>query len=92
MQRSNYNELSILNKLYVEGFLRKASSVKLVYWHLPFSGWLKVNIDGSAEGSLSVDGCDGIFRNCQGFVISCFDYPIVHEAKMLVVTTAVDLA
>lgn len=63
---------------------------------LPLPSWLKVNTDGATLSSLGVAGCGRVFKNCKGFVIGCYSFPLatqsfVHEAKLLAVISAVNL-
>ena len=47
---SMYNSILdsiILYKLQISCNMRKAFSVKVVFWHFPLSGWLRVNFDDS---------------------------------------------
>ena len=40
-------DLIILYELQIACNMRKAFIVKVVFWHLPLSGWLRVNSDDS---------------------------------------------
>ena len=55
-------------KLKVVWNPQKAPSIKLVFWHLPLPGWLKVNTDGAASGSPRIPSYGGIFRNYWGLL------------------------
>ena len=57
-------------------------------------GWLKVNMDGAAFGSLGLDSCIGIFRSYRDFVKGSFFFPLYvwfpFEAELAVVVHVID--
>lgn len=67
-----------------------------MHWFLPPPGWLKLNNDGSTTGSLGLLALGGIFRNCRGFVTTCFHVKVgmglAFEAEIITVIYALDLA
>jgi len=38
-------------------------TTKFIKWEKPTSGWVKLNIDGSALGNLGITGCEGLVRD-----------------------------
>ena len=54
----------------------KALSIRLVCWFSPKLDWIKLNTYRVAQGSPGVVTCGWIFRNCMGFVKSCFSSPL----------------
>lgn len=66
------DDLTLLKYLGVVTRPPKAPKIIPVNWHLPPSGWLKVNIDvvASSASSLAADG--GVFRTSHEFLGGCF--------------------
>lgn len=42
---------------------------------MPLLGWIKVNTDRVAQGTLAI-GCGGLFRNCRAFIKGFFAKPL----------------
>ena len=45
-------------------------------WEKPLEGWLKLNIDGSAEGGSGLACCDGVIKDANGHWIKGFSRKI----------------
>lgn len=58
---SSITNLVNLRKLGVQGVPSKAPSIIQVTWHLPLPGWIKINVDGAANGCPSLICCGRIF-------------------------------
>ncbi|KAK3229320.1 hypothetical protein Dsin_001201 [Dipteronia sinensis] len=73
-----------------------APVIKSVVWSPPAPGWIKVNSDGAALGSLGVGGCGGVFRTCKSIVKACFAVPLGQvfdfEAELLTTSLAINYA
>ncbi|PKI47771.1 hypothetical protein CRG98_031904 [Punica granatum] len=54
------------------GATNRNRTVRNIGWILPDSGWLKLNIDGAAKGSLGMAGAGGFLRDDQGRWIGGF--------------------
>ncbi|PON59171.1 hypothetical protein PanWU01x14_160980, partial [Parasponia andersonii] len=51
---------------------KKTPRIISVHWFPPLLGWVKVNVDGSAQGKPGVISLGGVFRKSRGFVLGCF--------------------
>ncbi|XP_057803315.1 uncharacterized protein LOC131018618 [Salvia miltiorrhiza] len=67
-----------------------------VHWWPPVSPWIKVNTDGSAQGSPGNIAAGGVFRDHFAWVRGCFHYKAgvgyAFEAELLAVIIAVQIA
>ena len=58
--------------------------------------WHKANFDGTTKGNPGPTGCGGIIRNCHGFGVAAFSYPLGtqmnHYTEASVVLQAIKLA
>lgn len=61
----------ILRCLQIKGRVGEAPRIIEVQWHPSDPGWIKVNIDGSANGSPDPAGCGGIFLLIGVFDMLC---------------------
>ena len=94
--RNSISDLLILLRLNIKGRVGKAPKIIEVQW-LPLNpGWIKVNTDGSANGSPDPASCSGVFQTYRGFCKGCFSCPIgvayAFEAELLDIITALDYA
>ncbi|KAI9154184.1 hypothetical protein LWI28_022333 [Acer negundo] len=90
------DNLLIFRLFSLRGRPSKAPVIKSVIWSPSAPGWIKVNTDGAAMGSLRVGGCSGIFRNCRVFVKGLFAIPLgqvfAFEVELLVASSTVNFA
>ncbi|KAI9157503.1 hypothetical protein LWI28_023591 [Acer negundo] len=90
------DDLLILHRFGLQGRPSKAPVIKSVIWSPPAPGWIKVNTNGAAIGSLGFGGCGGIFWNCRAFVKGCFTIPLgqvfAFEAELLAASLAINFA
>ncbi|KAK2662084.1 hypothetical protein Ddye_000658 [Dipteronia dyeriana] len=95
MYNSQY-EVLLLRHIQVVHRPCKASKILEVFWRSHPPGWIKVNTDGSSNGSPGPSGCGGIFRNCRRFVKGCFVVPLgvmyAFEVELLAVFKAIEFA
>ena len=94
--RNSISDLLILHRLNIKGSVGKAPRITEVQWLPPNPGWIKVNTDGSTNGSSNPAGYGGVFRTYRGFFKGCFSCPIgvtcAFEAELLGIITALDNA
>lgn len=68
--------LLILKTFKLSKRVSRAPRIIEIQWKSPTVGWIKVNTDGSANGSPSIVGCGGIFLTYIGFCKGCFAKPL----------------
>ncbi|KAL8492867.1 hypothetical protein ACS0TY_024169 [Phlomoides rotata] len=94
--RNSLADLAIISACGVKGRPPRASTVKCVRWQLPPIGVLKINIDGSAAGSLRQLIGGGIFRDHFGMFRGCFAVShgcgYTFEAELATAFFAIELA
>lgn len=73
--RNSISDLLILRRLNIKGRVGKAPKIIEVQWLPPNPGWIKVNTDGSANGSPGPASCSCVFRTYRGFCKGCFSCP-----------------
>lgn len=94
--RNSISDLAIFCKIGVQGVPLKAPKIIPVHWTSPSPGWIKVNIDGAANGCPGLASCGGIFRSHCGFFKRGFTSPLrityAFEFELMVVIKVVDYA
>lgn len=68
--------LLILKTFKLSNRVSRAPRIIEIQWKSPTVGWIKVNTDGSANGSPGIAGCGGIFGTYIGFCKCCFAKPL----------------
>lgn len=93
---NSVQDLVVLQCLHVSSCASKSQQIINVYQLLPYSGWIKVNIDGAACEALGRGGYDRVFRTSRGFVKGCFafglDFVQAFEAELCSTIVAIDYA
>ncbi|PON78161.1 hypothetical protein PanWU01x14_021430 [Parasponia andersonii] len=91
--RNSVEDLDILKCLHVQLKPPKAPRIVEVHWQVPPADWLKVNIDGTAFGSLGLVGSSCVFHTSRGFFKGAFAVPIgkayAFEAELAVAIHAI---
>ncbi|KAL5539306.1 hypothetical protein UlMin_045417 [Ulmus minor] len=73
---NNVFDLLILRAFRLVGRPSKVPSIRLVFWHPPLQGWIKVNTYGASCSVPGDGGCEGVFRTYRPFVKGCFAFPL----------------
>ena len=84
----------VLRHCGIKGRLAKAPSIVKMQWKPPDPGWIKINTDGSADGSPGMAGCGGIFWTYHSFCKGCFAHPIgialAFQSELMGVISAIE--
>ena len=59
-----------MHSLRIVGRPSNAPRIIEILWKSHSLGWIKVNTDGAASGSLGLAGSACVFRNCRGLKLS----------------------
>lgn len=82
------------------GLVLQISRAKLLgllkNFFFPSLRWIKVNMDGAANGPLGFSGCGGVFRTNRVFIKGCYAFSLinvhVYEAELWAIVFAIDFA
>ncbi|KAF5461917.1 hypothetical protein F2P56_017977 [Juglans regia] len=69
-------DMDILNRLDIPVLFPKPKRVRVVKWHRPRQGWVKLNTDGSSFGNPGTSGAGGVIRDEDGRLLLAYSVPL----------------
>ncbi|XP_035545131.1 receptor-like protein 7 [Juglans regia] len=68
--------MDILHRLDIPVLFPKPKRVRVVKWHQPPQGWVKLNTDGSSFGNPGTSGVGGVIRDEDGRLLLAYSVPL----------------